>query len=100
MKQLAVGEPAPALPRPPLGVDADRADAFARELPLVEGAITLVASGAAPRVALVGLNGGLPLARLAKGLGRRAGLIVLARRHGDPGRPDDRRVDLIVEQDG
>jgi hypothetical protein len=90
MEQLAVAESTIAHPH----VAPDQAAAFERELPLVEGAVTLVASGTTPRVTLVGLSGGLGLARLATALGRRAGVVVLARDHG-PG-----SFDLIVEQDG
>lgn len=79
---------------------AGSTEAFDRELSLVEGALALVASGSAPRVTLVGLNGGRRLARLAIELGARAGVAVRAWRHGAAGDPADQRFDLVVEQDG
>jgi hypothetical protein len=96
MKQTLGAEALPAETR--FVRPRDRRAAFDRELPLVEGALTLVASGAAPRVSLVGLDGGLKLARLAKALGRRAGVHVLARSHHSE-IAGDQRFDLIVEQD-
>jgi hypothetical protein len=74
--------------------------AFDHELTLVEGALALVGSGAAPSVTLVGLSGGSELARLAVELGQRAGLSVKARHHGAIDEPDDPRFDLLVEQHG
>lgn len=71
--------------------------AFDRELTLVEGAVTLVASGAAPSVTLSGLSGGPRLARLALDLGSRAGVVVHAWRHPAATDPTDQRLDLTVE---
>lgn len=81
-------------------VAVHRREAFDRELTLIEGALTLVASGAAPSVTLVGLGGGQRLLRLAMELGERAGVAVRAWRHGTPERPGDGRFDLLVESHG
>jgi hypothetical protein len=71
-----------------------------RELTLVEDALTLVASGAAPSVTLVGLGGGQRLLRLAVELGDRAGVAVRAWRHVAPDKANDGRFDLLVESHG
>ena len=75
-------------------------ECFDRELTLVEGALTLVASGGAPSVTLVGLNGGQGLLRLAVDLGARMGVAVKAWRHGAADRPEDPRFDLLFERNG
>jgi hypothetical protein len=77
-----------------------RREVFDRELTLVEGALTLVASGAAPSVTLVGLGGGQRLLHLAVELGDRAGVAVRAWRHGASDRENDTRFDLLVESHG
>lgn len=87
-------------PATPLATTVANTAAFDRELPLVETALTLVGSGTAPRITLVGLNGGLRLARLARDLGARAGLQVTARSHGESQLTGDPRFDLIVEKYG
>lgn len=79
---------------------APRPEVFDRELTLVEGALTLVASGAAPSVTLVGLGGGQRLLRLAMELGDRAGVAVRAWRHGARDNTHDDRFDLLVESHG
>jgi hypothetical protein len=85
----------------PAPADAGRrSEAFDRELTLVEGALTLVGSGVAPNVTLVGLGGGHGLLRLAMELGDRAGLAVRAWRHTSPDRYGDERFDMLVEPRG
>jgi hypothetical protein len=81
-------------------VAVPRREVFDRELTLVEGALTLVASGAAPSVTLVGLGGGQRLLRLAMELGDRAGVAVRAWRHGARDSTNDDRFDLLVEPHG
>jgi hypothetical protein len=96
-KAAPAGAPAPRLAAVPR---MHRSAAYAREIPLVDGAIALVAGGAFPRVTLVSLTGGLHLARAAAAHGREAGVTVRAmRRAGAP--PGGRgAMDLVVERDG
>jgi hypothetical protein len=90
-------EDADAAPAPAAG---HRRDVFDRELTLIEGALTLVGSRAAPSVTLVGLGGGQRLLRLATELAEHAGLAVRAWRHGAADREGDNRFDLLVERNG